>query len=90
MFRVVWLKTALDELTAIWLQEGSALRQAITAAAHAIDPLLQVDPQNQGESRADGQRILFQPPLGVTFEVREPAGVVRILHVWLIRPRGRP
>lgn len=89
MFQVVWLQTALDELAAIWLEEGSALRQAITAAAHAIDPLLHVDPQNQGESRADGQRILFQTPLGVTFEVRQQAGVVRILHVWLVRPRGR-
>jgi hypothetical protein len=90
MFQVVWLRTALDELTAAWLEADSALRQAITAAAHALEHLLQMAPHNQGESRSHGQRVMFQPPLGVTFEIRQGAGVVRVVHVWIVRPRGRP
>ena len=89
MFQVLWLQTALDELAAAWLRADSALRQAITTATHAIDPLLQVAPNEQGESRANDQRILFQPPLGVTFEVHQEAGVVLVLHVWIVRSRGR-
>ena len=79
MFQVVWLQTALDELAATWLRADSTLRQAITSATHAVDHLLQLEPHDQGESRANDQRILFQPPLGVTFEVHQEAGVVLVL-----------
>ncbi len=81
MFRVVWLQEALNELAAVWIDADSTQRQAITAAAHAIDQLLELDPNNQGESRPHNQRILFQPPLGITFEIRLPS-LVRVLHVW--------
>jgi hypothetical protein len=66
MYRVEWLQSALDDLAAVWLQADSALRQAITAASNLIDQQLQHDSQNQGESRSDGRRILFAPPLGVS------------------------
>jgi len=88
MFRVVWLRTALNELGAAWLEADAELRAAITAGTYRIDQLLQTDPQKQGESRAHGQRIMFQRPLGLTFEVREQAGLVRVLHVWIIRQRA--
>jgi len=88
MFRVDWLQTALNELAAAWIPADSSLRQAITGAAHAVDQLLRTDPHNQGESRSHGQRILFQPPLGVIFEIRPHSAVVRILHVWIVRSRG--
>ena len=82
MFRVEWLQTALNELAAVWLQADSAQRKAITTAAQAIDKLLQRSPQREGESRAHGQRILFEPPLAVTFEVHPQRSLVRVLHVW--------
>ncbi|HZY86200.1 MAG TPA: hypothetical protein VFE78_15310 [Gemmataceae bacterium] len=85
MFEVVWLQTALDELAALWVPAASALRQSITAATHLIDQELQRDPENQGESRQEGERALFVYPLGVTFEV-VPRRRVRVLHVWDIRP----
>jgi hypothetical protein len=85
MFRVEWLQSALDELTLLWLQAGAAVRQAMTAAVHAIDRQLQTDPENQGESRSGGQRVLFVPPLGVLFEVDAAQRVVTILHVWRFR-----
>ena len=76
MFQVVWLQTALNELAGVWVQADSAQRQAITAATHAIDKRLQTDPPNQGESRSHGQRVLFQPPLGITFEVHPQRSLV--------------
>jgi hypothetical protein len=89
MFQVVWLQTALNELAAAWMSADSALRKAITAATQTIDRALEADPHNQGESRSPGQRFLFQPPLGLTFEVRHESGVVRVLHVWIVRPRAQ-
>jgi WD40 repeat protein len=62
MFRVEWLQSALDELATIWTQADSAERQAITRATHLIDQQLQQDPDNQGESRPKGRRVLFAPP----------------------------
>lgn len=44
MFRVEWLQVALDELTTQWMQADTALRQAITAASHAVEQRLANDP----------------------------------------------
>jgi hypothetical protein len=90
MYRVVWLRTALDELGAAWIQADAELRASITAGTYRIDQLLQSNPQQQGESRSHGQRILFQLPLGLTFEVHEQDGIVRVLHVWIIRKGPKP
>ena len=67
MFRVEWLQSALDDLASVWVQAESALRRAITTAANSIDPQLRNDPEQQGESREDGERVLFIPPLGISF-----------------------
>jgi hypothetical protein len=85
MWQVTWLQPALDELTTIWTQADSASRRAITAATHSIDQVLQADPQNQGESREEGERVLFAFPLGIAFEVDDQQSVVWVLHVWDIR-----
>ena len=87
MFRVVWLQPALNELAEIWMRVDSGRRLAVNAAAQAIDAELLTDPQNAGESRPGGRRVLFHAPLGATFEIRT-AGVVRVLHVWDYWPRG--
>jgi hypothetical protein len=84
MFHVVWLQTALDELAAIWTAADSPVRQAITAATHAIDQELQRDP-HQGESRPGGSRVFFVHPLGIQFRVAEDSSTVRVFHVWDIR-----
>ncbi len=88
MFRVAWLQSALDELTATWLEADSALRQAITAASHWIDAQLSKAPSQEGESREGGTRIAFIPPLSITFEVDEDAQVVMVAHVRRFRPRN--
>ena len=54
MFKVRWERSALDELTNLWLQAGSAMRAAITAATHDLDEHLQTDPLRDSESREGG------------------------------------
>jgi len=88
MFRVEWLQEALDELTLLWMQAESSLRQALTAATHRIDQELHTDPYRQSESREDEERVLFVYPLGVQFEVDLQRRIVWILHVWQFRRRG--
>jgi plasmid stabilization system protein ParE len=88
MFRVRWERRALDELTDLWTQADSVLRQAITAASHAVDQRLQADPNGEGESRARGRRITFVPPLAVIFRVEAAGQTVSVLQVRLLRRRG--
>jgi hypothetical protein len=83
IFTVTWKPSSEDELADLWTKGPD--RAAIAAAANAIDALLRVDPHLKGESRADGTRVLFHPPLGVRFEVNEPDRVVEILKVWRFR-----
>jgi hypothetical protein len=85
MFRVVWMQTAVDDLTTLWLQADVALRKAITKASHQIDQALKSDPFQCGESRGDGDRVVFARPLGVLFEVLSESSTVRVIHVWDIR-----
>jgi hypothetical protein len=63
-------------------------RAAITDAANAIDALLRVDPQLQGESRPDGTRVFFMPPLGARFEVHDQDRLVEIVKFWRFRARS--
>ncbi len=84
---MIWLQSALDELTRIWTGADSPRRQAITQAAHAIDQELQRSPQDKGESREEGERVLFVLPLGILFQVDEQRSEVYVLHVWHIQRR---
>jgi hypothetical protein len=87
MFRVRWKRSALNEVTAWWVQADSALRQAITTACRVIDQRLASDPQNEGESRSKGRRILFVPPLVVLFRLESDGQTVSVLQVRLFRRR---
>ena len=71
-FSVRWVRSAVNDLTDLWLQATSAERAAITLATTQIDERLQIVPQIQGESRDANQRILLVPPLGVIFAVSPP------------------
>jgi hypothetical protein len=88
MFRVRWERRALDELTDQWLEADSVLRQAITAAAHRIDGRLQADAANEGESRPNDRRIMFEPPLAVTFRIEADGRTASVLHVRVFRRRA--
>jgi hypothetical protein len=88
MFRVEWLESALNDLAAVWMMSAPAQREAITAASHAIDLQLSVNPQDRGESRPHGRRIDFFPPLGVTYKVEFLTQIVSIIHVWQFHQRS--
>ena len=66
-YQVIWTKAARDQLSTIWI--NSAARQAVTAAAHAIDTALARDPKSVGESRPGRRRIVFSKPLVVICRV---------------------
>jgi hypothetical protein len=87
MYRLLWARVAVDFLAAAWVDADSAQRQAITAAAHEIDRLLRRDPANQGESREGTERVMFVPPLGVSYEIDESHRVVRVFQLWRFRRR---
>lgn len=82
-FTVNWHHDAEHELTRIWL--GARDRQRITAATEEIDSLLRTNPEQQGESRADGRRVLFEKPLGVVFRVLPDDLCVQVLRIWRFR-----
>jgi plasmid stabilization system protein ParE len=79
-FTVLWDPEAEQELAAIWV--AAADRAAVTAATDEIDRLLRTNPEQRGESRDDGRRILLVAPLGVLFRVLPDDRVVRVLQVW--------
>ena len=80
MYIVRWKRSALSRLTQLWLDALD--RTAVTAAVAEIDRLLAGNPHQAGESRSGELRVLFVPPLGVFFEVEEPARTVHVLRVW--------
>ena len=59
MFRVRWKQSALNELASLWIVADTQQRRAFTQAAALIDTQLQIDSDNQGESRSDNRRIFF-------------------------------
>jgi len=79
-FTVIWTATAEQSLTDIWLAAED--RQLVADAANAIDGQLQFDPEQQGESRESGRRILLASPLAAKFRVFPEDRIVRVLHVW--------
>jgi hypothetical protein len=89
MFRVRWERRALDEIARLWTQANSVLRQAITAASHAVDQRLRVDPHNEGESRSNGRRITFIAPLAIIFRIEADGHTVSVLQVRLFQRRGQ-
>jgi len=85
-YSLQWSHRALDALARIWL-ENSGSRNEISQAAATIDQFLAVDPEERGESRDKGRRVLFVLPLVVTFRVDVDRGVVRVLDLREARRR---
>ncbi|MEX2138686.1 MAG: hypothetical protein WD894_05455 [Pirellulales bacterium] len=85
MYHVERAGTATAALTDFWLESESPERIRINDAVLRIDTLLAASPQEQGESRPGGRRILLAPPLGVIYKVYEPDRRVRVLRVLRFR-----
>ena len=86
-FDVEWDPAAEAELTRIWIAADALLRGTITKSTRALDRLLEKDPVNQGESRPNDRRIMFDLPLGIVYEVIPANKLVRVLFVWQVRRR---
>lgn len=86
-YTVIWLPDAERELAALWLNAPN--RVIVTKAAAVIDQMLERDPENEGESRSNGRRILFASPLAVIYRVHRNERQVDVLHVWQFRTDKR-
>jgi plasmid stabilization system protein ParE len=82
-YTVLWTPAAEQRLTTIWTEATD--RREVTDAAQRIDEALATNPEDCGESRSSGRRIILVPPLGVTFEVRPDDRIVSVLWVWRFR-----
>lgn len=88
MFEVRWVRSALEDLAEIWIGADPAGRTAMTAATREIDAQLTTNPDEAGESREPGRRILLAPPLGVKFRVERRNQTVVVLKVWQFTWKG--
>jgi len=77
---VIWISAAEQDLAAVWL--GAIDRDAVTAASHAIDLLLQEDADTVSQPLYDTVRTVVVPRLGVEFDVDRNAATVFVLSVW--------
>jgi hypothetical protein len=80
-YEVFWTPSALNDLAGLWIDARSDTREAISAAAAAIDVLLADSPEQVGESRPNEQRIAFVSPLALRFQVKL-AKRVHVIRVW--------
>ncbi len=83
MFSVRWTSSARDGLATAWIEAKD--RNAVTEAVVQIDTILAKDPENAGESRDLGRRLLLQIPIGVFFKVDLSAHVVQVAKAWGVR-----
>jgi len=79
-YTVRWSAVAEKRLAVLWMETDD--RSEVTAAANHIDRELAVRPDEAGESRDQGRRILLVPPLGALYRVHPELQLVHVLTVW--------
>jgi hypothetical protein len=79
-YTVTWKPEAERRLAELWM--NAIDRNAVTLAANEIDRRLQTNPDQEGESRPDGRRLLLVAPLAVLFRVVPEDRIVSVLSVW--------
>ena len=87
MFEVEWCPEAQNDLTEVWIAAEGSGRQAITRAVERIDRSLERNPLGTGEGRVGNERIHFERPLVVLFEVLQAERRVRVLKMWITGSR---
>ena len=79
---VVWKPDAESDLAKLWVDAND--KADLTAAANFIDVQMRKDPLNTGESRAQDDRLHFEPPLGVLFTIDPMDCKIFVERVWRI------
>lgn len=82
-FTIRWREAALNDLATAWLKADASQRAAITGAVYSIEQGLKDRPDQKGESRPEGERIMFSAPIGILFHVEEQDCLAIIEQVWL-------
>jgi hypothetical protein len=88
-YRVIWKRSLAENRLAAIVARAMARGESVNAisrATAAIDRILASGPESAGESRNEFERVLFVPPLNVTFEIHEEESVVYVLRL-RYRPR---
>jgi plasmid stabilization system protein ParE len=78
-YTVVWPRDAEEDLADAWLNAPD--RNAVTAAAIAIDKKLSENAATKGLEVSEGLRAFYEAPLRVLFAVREGDRIVEVLRV---------
>jgi hypothetical protein len=81
--RVVWEVEAVQSLEEIW--DAAFDQESIAHAIDVIEEELSEDAMQMGESRDEGFRVYFAPPLAVLYWANDRATEVIIEAVWTIR-----
>lgn len=89
-YRVVWRRVVTERRIVEFMLELAARQEStepLYQAMNRIDELLATSPNDIGESRADFERVYFEPPLSITYEVQEDEHLVIVLRARYVRPR---
>jgi hypothetical protein len=81
-YTVVWARAALAQLAACY--NAAPIPNAVTAAQHRIDQMLNADPLLNADPEPEGLYSLNVPPLRVLFEVSDADCLVRVVAVKLL------
>jgi hypothetical protein len=82
-----WSEHASDQHADIWVAATVDERDVIERAVLRTNRLLGDDPENEGESRPGGARVLIAPPLTVWYFVA-PGPQARVFGVHRFRTRS--
>jgi hypothetical protein len=85
-YTVSWMPRTEGQLATIWM--NAVDRNAVTVAIHELEERLAEDPENEGESRAGDERITFELPLSVLFQVFPDDLKVEVYTIGYAPPRN--
>jgi hypothetical protein len=85
IYRIVWLREAIDDITQIWTAANYLEQFDVRAAIEDLRIALQDEPTVVGESRFEARRIVFRWPLHATYDVDTDRGIVWVLNVGRFR-----
>lgn len=81
IFRIVWLRSAINDVFRHWAAANPIDRNEIRAAVEDLRTALQANPLEAGESRYGSRRIVFRWPLFAIYDVDVDRGIVWVAIV---------